>query len=427
MNTSKLALLGGEPVGPIPPDPHPDFSPEAIARVTALLQSGETVGLSKGNRPTGEAEAAIAAWQEMPYCMVTSSGHAALHSAVIGLEITSGDEVITTPYTWGASVSCILHNNAIPVFADVDPETGLLDPAAVEALITPRTKAILAVHIYGQAANMTALCAIAKKHGLMVIEDGSQAHGAIHAGKKVGTFGDAAGFSCMGGKLLATSEGGYLVTPHADVYWKAALCGQHMGRQGEPGFPDELRPYVDSLVYTYRMSPLTAVLLSEQLKQLDARNAGRRRNVALFRTALADLVSVRFPQYATGDSPAYHMLTMNFQPEAAGISKDTYLKALQAEKAGIFAYIPSPIPTWPRLQWQDYAGPKVMWTETLRRYGADYRDVQLPNCEKKIARSLEMGWNYIHDDPARIEKLAAAFHKVEENLPALREWEKHQK
>jgi dTDP-4-amino-4,6-dideoxygalactose transaminase len=426
MNATKLALLGGEPIGEVHSDPHPDFSPEAIARVTELLQRGQTVGLNKENRPLGEAEAAIAAWQGVAHCLATSSGHAALHSALIGLEIASGDEVITTPYTWGASISCILHNNAIPIFADVDPETGLLDPATVEALITPRTRAILAVHIYGQAANMTALCSIARKHGLVVIEDGSQAHGAIHQGRKVGQFGDAAGFSCMGGKLLATSEGGYMVTPHAEVYWKAALCGQHMGRSGEKDFPENLLPYVDSLLYTYRMSPITAILLAEQLKKLDAENAGRRRNVALFREALAGIASVRFPQYAAGDDPSYHMLTMNFQPEAAGISKETYLQALQAEKVGIFQYIPSPISTWRRLHWQDYDGPKVMWTENLRRYGVDYRQVQVPKCEFKIARSLEMGWNYIRDDETRINKLAAAFHKVEEQLPALREWEVHE-
>jgi dTDP-4-amino-4,6-dideoxygalactose transaminase len=274
---------------------------------------------------------------------------------------------------------------------------------------------------------MTALCSIARKHSLVVIEDGSHAHGAIHQGRKVGQFGDAAGFSCMGGKLLATSEGGYMVTPHAEVYWKAALCGQHMGRSGEAGFPDNLRPYVDSLLHSYRISPITAILLTEQLKKLDPENDGRRRNVALFRDALADVASVRFPQYAAGDNPSYHMLTMNFQPEAAGISKDTYLQALRAEKVGIFAYIPSPIPTWRRLHWQDYDGPRVMWTDSLRSNGTDYRQVQVPNCEFKIAHSLEMGWNYIRDDKTRIARLAAAFQKVEEQLPALREWELHER
>jgi len=424
MNASKLALLGGDPIGGMPTGVYPQFDPSAIRRVAELLQRGATVGLNKKHPEILEAETAIATWQGMPYCLGTSSGHAALHSAIMGLEISSGDEVITTPYTWGASISCILHNNAIPIFADVDPQTGLIDPQSVEQNITTRTRAILAVHIYGQPANMTALCEIARKHDLVVIEDGSQAHGALHNGRKVGTYGDAAGFSCMGGKLLASSEAGYMVTPHEPVYWKAALGGQHMGRSSEDGFPEDLRPYVDSLVYTYRLNPLTAVLLTEQLRKVDTENDARRRNAALFRQAMEDSQSVSFPTYPEGDEPVYHMLTMNFQPEAVGLSRDTYLQALRAEGVGIFAYVPSPIPSWNRLHWQTYDGPKVMWTETLRWAEVDYTEVELPNCERKIPCSLEMSWNHTQVNEAGMKRLANAFHKVEENLDALRAWER---
>lgn len=427
MAASKLALLGGEPLGVPPQDPHPAFRPETYDRVVELMQRGRTVGLNKTVPEIAQAEAAIAQWQGVPYCMLTSSGHSALHSAIIGLEVSWGDEVITTPFTWGASVSCILHNNAVPVFVDVCPDTGLLDPAKIEAAITPRTKAILAVHIFGQAANMTAICEIARRHKLAVIEDGSQGHGAIHAGRKVGTFADAAGFSCMGGKLLATAEGGYLVTPHADVYWKAALCGQHMGRSPEPDFPrDRFGAYVDSLVYTYRLSPLVAVMMTDQLKKLDAENQGRRDSVALFRRAMQDVRIVQFPQYAPGDEPVYHMLTMNYDAEFAGVRKATFFEAMRAEGVNCFQYIPSPIPTWPRLHWQTYDGPKVMWTEPLRQSGIDYREVKVPNCEAKIARSVEMSWNYVEPDESKMKQLASVFAKVEENLPALRDWERAQ-
>jgi dTDP-4-amino-4,6-dideoxygalactose transaminase len=354
----------------------------------------------------------------------TSSGHAALHSALIGLEVSSGDEVITTPYTWGASISCILHNNAVPVFADVDPETGLLDPASIESRISPRTRAILVVHIYGQPADMTAIRAIADKHGLVVVEDGSQAHGAVHRGVKVGQFSDAAGFSCMGGKLLASSEAGYLVTPHEQVYWKAAMAGQHMGRSPEAGFPDGLRPYVDSLVYTYRLNPINAVLLTEQLKKVDAENEARRVNVSAFRAAMEGVRSISFPDYPEGDRPTYHMLTTNYNPDVAGVRRSTYVKALRAEGVAIGPYVPSSISRWSRLQWQDYDGPKVMWTETLRRSGIDYGLAEVPNCEIKVARSLEMSWNYVEVDEDGMNQLASAFEKVEENLDALREWER---
>jgi dTDP-4-amino-4,6-dideoxygalactose transaminase len=424
MSASQLALLGGEAIGAPPADRHPNFREETLDRVLEVMRAGGTVGLNKTTPAIGEAERAIAEWQGMPHCLVASSGHAALHNCLIGLEVSWGDEVIATPFTWGASISCVLHNNAVPVFVDVCPETGLMDPAQIEAAITSRTKAILPVHIFGQAADMTAIREIADQRGLVVIEDGSQAHGSIHAGCKVGTFGDAAGFSCMGGKLLATAEAGYMLTSHADVYWKAALCTQHMGRSPEPDFPRErFGPYVDSLVHTYRLSPLVATMLAEQVKKIDGENAGRRESVRLFREAMAGARSVRFPTYPKGDDPVYHMLTMNFDAEFAGVSKQTFFQALQAEGVGCFQYIPSPIPTWPRLHWQTYDGPKIMWTEPLRQSGIDYREVSVPNCERKIAQSVEVGWNYIEPSPAKMQQLASAFLKVEANLPALREWE----
>ncbi len=426
MTSSKLALLGGDAVGAPPADTHPTFTAEAEKRVVEVIRRGRTVGLNKNVPEIREAEEAIAAWQGVECCLLAASGHAALHDCLMGLEISWGDEVITTPFTWGASISCILHNNAVPVFVDVRPDTGLLDPAAIEAAVTPRTKAILAVHIFGQAADMTVIGEIAGRHGLAVIEDGSQAHGSIHAGKKVGSFGDAAGFSCMGGKLLATAEAGYMVTPHADVYWKASLCGQHMGRSVEADFPHErLGAYVDSLLYTYRLSPLVAVMLSEQLKKIDAENAGRRENIALFRRHMAGVDLVTFPEYAPGDDPVYHMLTMNFDVQGAGIGKDTFFAALRAEGVHCHQYVPSPISTWPRLHWQTYNGPKVMWTEALRQSGIDYREVRLPNCERKLAASVEMGWNYIEPNEEKMNKLARVFRKVQEQLPALRDWERN--
>src|SRR5262249_22389582 len=140
----KLALLGGEPAGGASAGPWPRFAPEAIARVVELLERGETVTLGKRG-VVGEAEAALSAYHGGRHVLDLNSGPAALHASLMGLEIGPGDEVVTTPYTWGASIACILHAGAIPVFVDVDPVTGLLDPAAIPAAVTPRTKAILAV------------------------------------------------------------------------------------------------------------------------------------------------------------------------------------------------------------------------------------------------------------------------------------------
>jgi dTDP-4-amino-4,6-dideoxygalactose transaminase len=426
----QLALMGGEPVGVVRPDRHPQFSEDAIRRVVELLRAGDMVGLSKANRSIGEAEASIADWHGVPYCLGTSTGHASLHAALIGLEIAQGDEVITSPYTWGATVSSILANNATPVFADVDPDTGLLDPRSVEEVITPRTRAILVVHIYGQPADMTSIMAIAGRHGLAVIEDGSQAHGAVHGGEKVGRFGDAAGFSCMGGKLIATSEAGYMLTRSEDVYWKACLGTQHMlgspgnsGRASDPGFPEALDRFRDSLIYSYRLSTINAVLLSEQLKSVDAQIAGRRRNVDYLKNALSGAKAVHFPDYGDGNLPAYHMLSVNVDLAYCGVSRDTYLAALQAEGVGAFVYVTSPIPSWPRLD-PDSGAPRTMWQEVVRQSGQDYASLELPGCAAKIERSIELSWNYVLPDPEKMDRLAAAFLKVEEFLPSLQRWER---
>ncbi len=424
---SKLALLGGTRVGEVTYSKFPHFTEEAIARVADVLRAGKAVGLGRFHSPEiGEAEDTISRYHGGRRVLACASGHAALQGALAGLEICGGDEVITTPYTWGASISCILHQNAIPVFVDVERETGLIDPAAVEAAITPRTKAILAVHIFGQPANLKALRAIADKHKLMLIEDGSQAHGAEIDGVRVGNVGDAAGFSCMGGKVLPTSEAGYLVSPHERVIWKAAMIGQHMGRSPEKDFPDDLRPWVDSLVYTYRITPLNSVLLTEQFGRLDGWIAERRRHADLLRAKLAGAKFVRMPDYAPGVKPVFHLMSFNFNPEAAGVTRDTFAAAMKAEGMLAFGYVPSPISDWPRLHWQNYKGPRVSWLSSLEAAKVDYRGMALPNCRWRVANSIETRFDYVDPNEAMVDRIAEIIHKVEANIGALRDYERAQ-
>ncbi len=425
---SPLALCGGQPVGAVEMPQFPRFTEHAIERATSLLRQGRTVGLGRGCPEVAEAEAAISAYHGGRHVLGTNSGHGALQMALAGLEIGPGDEVITTPYTWGASTSCILHQGAVPIFADIIEETGLLDPAAVEAAITPRTKAILVVHLFGQPANLAAFRAIADRHNLKLIEDGSQAHGATIGGVGVGDVGDAAGFSCMGLKLLATTEAGYLVTPCEDVYWKGAMTGHHMGRAGDKGFPDDLRPFVDSLVFTQRLHPLNAVLLVEQLKKLDDEVNQRRDHVARLRGKLVGARYYRLPDYeATQSRPSYHQLTATFDHAAAGISRNTFVAALKAEGLLASAYVPSPIPDWTRLHWQDYRGPRVAWLDQLKRNGVDYRNMALPACRRRIASAVEIRFDFIDADPTMIDRMAEIILKVEANIEDLRAYERAQR
>lgn len=423
-SSPELALLGGEPVGPVTKPTYPVFSARAKRRVGELLDAGRTVGLNKEHREIREAESAISRYHGGLHCLGTSSGHGALQMGLAGLEIGPGDEVVTTPYSWGASISCILHQGAVPVFADVDRRTGLIDPKTIEPLINKRTRAIMPVHIYGQPANMPAIMRIARRHGLAVIEDGSQAHGARWNGQPVGGFGDAAGFSCMGGKLLATTEAGYLVTRHPEVYWRACLLCQHMGRSSDKGFPEDLRPFVDSLVYTYRLNPVNAVLLTEQLKKLDRENASRKANREHLLELLEDAPYLSFPQYPKASDPVFHMITMNFNAQKAGISRDTYVRALRAEGWMMGPYVPAPITDWNRLQWRNYKGPRVLWMEGLKRHGYDPQAYAVPNCRYKVAHSIESSFNFIRRAPAQMQRIAAIVEKVDAGIDQLRDWER---
>lgn len=426
-----LAILGGDPVRSATRPTYPVFTDRARARIDEVLATGHMLALSKDDKIINEVETTFADWHGVEHCLATASGHGALHSALIGLEVTSGDEVLTSPYSWGASVSCILHNNAIPTFADVDPVTGLLEPDDLAQRITPRTRAILVPHILGQPADMTRIVEVARAHDLAVVEDGSQAHGARHAGELVGGFGDAAGFSCMGGKLLATAEAGYMVTRRADVYHKAVLCGQHAGmvsapgRTSEPGFPSDLLPYSDSLIHTYRVSTLSAVLMVEQLKKLERENSGRRANLATLREKLEDVSCISFPRYPDGDVVAPHMVTMIYSDAHSGVSKGTYLAALRAEGVPAFEYVRTPLHRLRRLR-PDHDGPRVMWTDNLRRAGVEYDELELPGAAAKIEASLELGWNYTDEDPGLMASIADGFLKVEEHLDDLRAHERRQ-
>lgn len=425
-----LALLGGTPCRKPEPKQYPVYTEEAKRHVARLLDEGVALGLSKGQPEIGAIERALAEFHGVPWALGTSTGQGALHAALIGLELTAGDEVITSPYSWGVSVSCILHNNCIPIFADVSEGLGLLDPESVRERITPRTRGILVPHIFGNPADMTALCAIAAEHGLRVIEDGSQAHGARHRGQIVGSFGDASGFSANGVKPIAATEAGFMLAKDDDTYWRAVVSTQHSGmgenpgRASEPGFPDDLRDTIDALIYTYRLTPVNAALLLDGLGRMEADNDVRRRHLQLLRGGLAPLDSVSVPDLLhEGDVSAVHQVILPFHGDAAGISKATYMDAIAAEGLFCHDYLDQPLNRAPRLS-SEWSGPRVMWTENLKRAKYDPTKVEVPHAENQIKNHFHLTWNYIDYDPEFIGRMVDVFFKVEENLDALRAYER---
>lgn len=422
MSQTTLALHGGPKAVTIKPPRYPHFSDEALARLSEALRSGKPQGLSK-HHPVVEAfETRLANFHGVDMCLAASSGHGALQSALIGLEITGGDEVITSPYSWGASVSCILHNGAVPVFVDVDPLTGLINPEGLDEGLSDRTRAVLVPHLFGQPADMTAIMQFAERHNLMVIEDGSQAHGARHRGRRIGSFGHASGFSINGVKPLATTEGGYMVTRVPNAYWNSTISTQHagrselVGRASEHGFPVELHDYIDSLVYTYRPNVTSMILALDQLGQVDELNEVRSRNAHRLMSALADSELFEFPTYDQDDTPVFHMVTMNVRSGRG--ARDRILKAVLAEGVPAVTYVEKGLHLSPRLS-PHWSGPRVMWTEAIRASGIDPTKTALPGSDEKVASSIEIPWNYIEDSEELVEEIATAFRKAEQHLASI--------
>ena len=250
---------------------------EAIAAFDAI---GESTAYAQG--PATKAfEEEFAAWCGVKECVSVNTGTSALHLALHCLDVGPGDEVITVPMTFIATAWAVYYAGATPVFVDIDPVRRTMDPALLEKAITPRTKAIIPVHLYGQMADMQPILDIAAKHGIPVIEDAAQAHGATYHGRKAGGFGVMACFSFYPGKNLgALGEGGALVTSDRHLATRARQLRNHA--QSERYFHDELG-------YNYRMDSLQAAMLSLKLRHLDDWNLARSFHAARYRELLADL------------------------------------------------------------------------------------------------------------------------------------------
>ncbi len=247
-------------------------------------------------------ETAFADYCEAARCVGVSSGCMALQLMMQAAGVGPGDEVITVPNTFVATVEAILAVGATPVLSDVDPETWLMDPAAVKEKITPRTKAILAVHLYGIPCDLDALRALAQAHELVLLEDAAQAHGARWKSSRIGSSSTAAAFSFYPGKNLgAMGDGGAVVTDDPDLAEKVVALRHH----------GQLEKNIHSLVGTTgRLDSLQAAVLEVKLAHLDDWNDGRRRVAKRYRERLAG-TRYRMPQPPKGAEPVYHLFVVN--------------------------------------------------------------------------------------------------------------------
>jgi perosamine synthetase len=260
------------------------------------------------------------------YCGVrnaiaVSSGTAALHLAYHGTGIGPGDEVILPDLTFAATAHTLLQTGATPVFVDVEPDTLCMDPEAVARAITRRTRAIVPVHLYGHPADMTRLEELARSHDVLVIEDAAEAHGALYAGKRVGSMGDIGVFSFYGNKIITTGEGGMITTDDDELATRLRFLKDH-------GMSPDRRYYHSELAFNYRITNLQAALGVAQLERIEDFIARKRQIVNWYREALADVKAVLFTGERAGCRNV-HWMTCALLQDSAGVSAETICQRLR--------------------------------------------------------------------------------------------------
>lgn len=335
----KLALLGGKPVLTQAEERmfHWPIVNDAMRAAQAkVLEDGNMSGTDIARR----FEEKFAEWQGTKFALSHNNGTSALTAAMYAVGLGRGDEIVCTSVTYWASCLGALQLGAEVVLCDIDPKTLQMDPASLEEHITPRTKAVMVVHYMAHPAPMDEIMAIARRHGLKVIEDVSHAQGGHYRGRMLGTFGDVAGMSLMSGKSFAIGEGGMLVTDDREIYRKAVRWG-HYDRIPAVFKPEE---YADTLNLPLggcknRMHQVSAAVGIEQLGKYDAECAEIDRAMKYFWQGLSDVcgVAMIYPEEEGSDKSGWYASRFLYDPEVfGGVSNITFCAALNAEVGGQF-------------------------------------------------------------------------------------------
>lgn len=366
----------------------------------------------------------FSAWNGNQYAITTNSGTAALHMCIAACDCGVGDEVIVPAYSWSSSVTCVLHHNALPVFVDIDFDTMNIDVDQIEAAITSRTKAILVVHLHGLPVDMERVMGIADQHGLKVIEDACQAHGATFKGKKVGTWGHCAAFSLNQNKCLCSGEGGLFVTDDENLLAKA----RSLWSFGETRTPLEDRDYhAYALGWMYRNNDLSAAFGRAQLTKLDHYLRVQRAHARRLTECLQDVPNLILPTEPEGVEHNWYNYTIRFDMEALGHAKDASAfrdKIVEAMKA-------EGVPTG---VWQKFILPAMTVFQAKNGYGkgcpwscphaapVDYSPEHYPVARKHADNHTGMTTPLrAPNHPEAVELVANGIRKVMNHLDQLEE------
>lgn len=413
-----LALHGGSPLRTKPFSRWPEHGPEEVAAVSRAVESGRWGGYPPPGPETARFQEAFGAYLGAQHVVLAANGTVTLKVALRALGVGAGDEVIVPALTWVATAGAAVYLNAVPVFADVDPETLCIDPRSVEANITPKTKAIICVHLGSVMSDLDALSAIAKKHGLFLIEDCAHAHGMRWRGQGAGTIGHAGSFSFQSSKLLTSGEGG-AITTQDPVLWQKCQSMVNCGRKegAYAGFEGNFFSWND------RITELQSALLSAQLARLEGQQARRAQNLAHLQKRLAELGDIGLTIQradARMSSRAFYQLVLLYDAAKwKGLSRDKLVDALEAEgvpvDGGFYVPIPDRIDEIFPLRAKDYPEIRARYGEALSP-----RQLELPVARKAAyERTLWLHHALFLGSTSDIDDIVAAFLKVREHVDAL--------
>jgi dTDP-4-amino-4,6-dideoxygalactose transaminase len=374
----------------------PDLRPEDSAAVLAVLERGILGGVGAPESTALENE--WAAFVGRSTGLLFNSGTAAIHAALYGIDLRPGDEVITTSFTFAGTWQPILQQLGIPVFVDIDPRTYTLDARQIEAKIGPRTRAIIAVHIQGMPCDMDEILEIAGRHGLHVIEDACQAHGATYRGRQVGSLGTVGCYSLNSSKILTGGEGGLFVADDPDIIHRARRLrtfGEDIPELGRlTGW--NFRPYtVHSVGWNYRHQEMPAALARSQLKRLPEYVATAQRNAAILTERLTDVPGIIPPHVPDDRTSSYYEYRVRLDPEALGLGhvertafRDTLGKTLLGLGVGVELWHTEPAPAFPIFQNREGFGGLFPWTQPPAGRDITYDVADFPEATALLDSSL---------------------------------------
>jgi len=326
---NKLALFGGDPIRT---KPFPEWPRPTSALGDSVLKTLQNENWGVGSDTISRFEDAFASFHDAKYCISTSSGTTALWVALKAAGVKAGDEVIIPAYTFIATASAVLMANAVPVFVDIDEKTLNMDPDIIEAAITEKTKAIMPVHIAGNPANMDKICAIGMQHGIAIVEDAAQAHGAEWKGKKVGAIGEGGIFSFQTSKNMSAGEGGAIITNN-DEFKEACFSYHNCGRVSGGEWYEH-----QHLGGNFRLNALAASMLIPQLDSIGADMNLRDENKQKLDDVLGEIDGIELVgSYEQTTRSAHHLYIVKYRKEAFnGVHRNVFFKAMQAE--GVYTY-----------------------------------------------------------------------------------------